>query len=166
MLTNELFEKHAKAKENLGIIETKINDRVGEILALICKAFNKESLKFSWAYHHSEDEGGGMHIDFSFSDDEIPICWWFHNHNGTPKLENRFWDYTQGFPGEFLKMSNDEILNHLKNEIKSSNEYKAAQKSKEKDTIELKKKKKKELLNKISEILDDEEKKLLKITIE
>lgn len=149
MLTREFFEQHVVVKNELGVIETKINNRVGEILTLILKAFNKEKLKFSWAYHYSKDEGGGMNINWDFEDDEIPICWWFHNH-GNPELENRFWDYTCNFPGVFLRYSDSEILSHIKHEIQNSKELDEADKIKKKEQAEKKKEKIKEAASKLS----------------
>lgn len=150
MLTRELFENYRAIRQELDLIETNISNRVGEILALILKGFNKESLKFNWAYHYSEDEGGGMNIDWDFEDDEIPICWWFHNHNGTPRLENRFWDYTQGFPGIFLRYSDAEILSYIKHENQNSKELDEADKRKKLEKAAEKKEKMKEAANKLS----------------
>lgn len=114
-LTQTDINNYKQAFKKTQALAKKIDKRVGEILALICKIFNarfrttRKNKQLVWWY---TTEQGELYTDIFGTDDiEYGIS------NLLDPINNGIWDYEEQFPTKFLTMTNAQIRKYIKNEI-------------------------------------------------
>lgn len=154
MYTEGDFKHYESSKKVFVELETRLLDRINEVIDVIAKAFGRNRSHFCWYFSDaSEGQTGTPEID----KESVQYCVEAYSGHSYPTMNTHMWSYDQGFPIEFLFMTNQDIADLLEKEI---NETKA-QNEKAKITKTLKEQQKKEKKKQILKKLTPSEKKLL-----
>jgi len=116
-LTQEDLDRYVISKIEYERITEDINYRIGEILKLILKSFGKKK-KVCWYWPSTHIGHGKIDLRYGY------IKWIVVGCNAKD-ISNNYNDYYDSFPKEFLTMSDDEILDYIKNEINRSKNSRA-----------------------------------------
>jgi len=131
MYTHEDLTAYFDAKRLLNSVTNDMRHRVHQIAKLICSAFGRKLDWWDWDY--SEDSYGKCEPQIAEDDELKDEFSWVINCKGSNNLATDYWDYSDGFPIEFLFMDDEEITKVVKTEIAKDKASKAEEKAKQKE---------------------------------
>ena len=138
------IEQYKKVRADFDKMNGDIAERVDEVISAIHNAFGV-SRKGNWWFEDAEEGGVGFPTIPEDETHELTVYNDFPNNISTD-----VWDYHDGFPFFFLFLSDEEIIEHVKLDIKKTEENKKKKAEKKKKAKSDKNKDKKIALDKLS----------------